>query len=247
LTVYEAILRYHEYDIFLSPETYARAFEALKHAATLAPDSGRIWTMLGHLYLNAYALDSFRVGPTYLEHGIACARKGIHLAPDCPRCHAILAFGHLLDNELAAGREEVATALALSGDSLFYMDSIGYVATLLGEWERGPALIRRAMDNNPYYRPAVHYVLWVDWVRREEYARAYGETLKFLRAHIFWNPLMRAASFGGCGGRVPERRGTGLASGGLHHHRLPRRWRGYSPFFSRNLQLRDHGEPIPRR
>ena len=173
-----------------------RAFDALQHATALAPTSGTVWSMLGRLYLNAYALDSFRVGPAYLDRGTACAEQGIHLAPDCQRCHTILAFVRLLRDDLAARLAEADTALALNPDSLFYMDSIGYIATLLGDWQRGPALIHQAMKSNPYYRAAVHYALWVDWVRRGEYEQAYLETLKFRRAHIFWNPLLRAASLG---------------------------------------------------
>jgi len=196
LSVYEAILRYHEFDIFVTPETFGRAFEALQHAVNLAPDNGQVWAMLGRLYFDAYALDSFRTGPEHREQGLAFAEKSILLAPECQRCHAILAFGRLLSNEIEAGLSEVDTALALNPDSLFYMDSIGYLATLLGDWQRGPALIRQAIRSNPYYRASVHYALWVDWVRQEDYEQAHLETLKFRRSHIFWNPLMRAASLG---------------------------------------------------
>jgi adenylate cyclase len=39
--------------------------------------------------------------------------------------------------------------------------------TLFGDWQRGPALINQAIEQNPYYNISVHYALWVDWVRQE--------------------------------------------------------------------------------
>jgi hypothetical protein len=36
----------------------------------------------------------------------------------------------------------------------------------------------------------------VDWVRQEKYQQAYLETLNFRRPMLFWDPLVRAATFG---------------------------------------------------
>jgi adenylate cyclase len=70
------------------------------------------------------------------------------------------------------------------------------LATLLGDWQRGPVLIKRAIEQNPYYNRVVHYSLWADCVRRKEYDRAYAETLHFNRPLLFWDPLLRAANLG---------------------------------------------------
>jgi adenylate cyclase len=87
-------------------------------------------------------------------------------------------------------------ALQLNPNSLIFLENIGYLMTLLGDWQRGPALIKKAIEQNPYYNISVHYSLWVDWVRQEEYDRAYEETLHFRRPMLFWDPLMKAASLG---------------------------------------------------
>jgi hypothetical protein len=68
--------------------------------------------------------------------------------------------------------------------------------TLLGDWERGPALIRKAIKFNPYYSLFVHYALWVDWVQQGDHQGAYLETQNFRTPLLFWDPLMKAASFG---------------------------------------------------
>jgi hypothetical protein len=67
---------------------------------------------------------------------------------------------------------------------------------LLGDWQRGPALIKIAIKHNPFYNIIVHYALRVDWVRQENYQQAYLETLNFRTPMLFWDLLMKAANFG---------------------------------------------------
>jgi hypothetical protein len=99
------------------------------------------------------------------------------------------------------GLAEADRALALNPNSLISLENTGYMMTLLGDWERGPALIRKAMRLNPYYSVIAHYPLWVDWVRQGDYQEAYLETMNFRTPLLFWDPLMKAASFGLLGRR----------------------------------------------
>jgi len=99
-------------------------------------------------------------------------------------------------NELPAARADIEKALALSPNSLFMLDGISYLMTLLGDWERGPALIRKVISLNPFYNPVVHYALWEDCLRREDYEGAYAETMSLRRPAVFWYPLAKAAALG---------------------------------------------------
>lgn len=195
LKTYEAILRYYEFDLMLTPESFLRAKEALEYAVKIEPECGQAWGMLGRLYGNIFSLElpGFE---TALEKALEYARKGVQLNPANQRCRGILALVLMFSNEINAALIEINRALALNPNSLFLLDGIGYVLTLLGDWERGPELIREAMRRNPYYGLYVHYALWVDWIRQEDYEQAYLETLNFRRPSIFWDPLMQAASFG---------------------------------------------------
>jgi adenylate cyclase len=121
------------------------------------------------------------------------------------RTRTALAFARFFSNQKPAALAEVERALALNPNSLFFMDNIGYLFTLLGEWERGPALIDKAIKLNPYYRHFVHYGLWLDWFRQEEYEQAYLETLNLRRQGIFWEPLCLAPTLGMLG-RLEEGR-----------------------------------------
>ena len=114
-----------------------------------------------------------------------------------------MAFILLFKNELSAGLAEVDRALQLNPNSLVFLENLGYLMTLFGDWQRGPALIIQAIEQNPYYNITVHYALWVDWVRQEKYQQAYEETLHFNRPLLFWDPLLKAANLGLLG-RIEE-------------------------------------------
>lgn len=195
LTTYEAILRFYEYDQTSTPESFLRALEALKHAASTEAGCGQVWSLLARLYANAYSLDL----PGFenpLSKAVEFAEKGAHIAPGNQRSMATLAFVRFLSNELSAAIQESDRALAMNPNSLFMVDGIGYILTLAGEWERGVALIRKIMKLNPYYRNVVHYALWLDCLRREDHEGAYLETMNLRRPEIFWYPLAKAATLG---------------------------------------------------
>ncbi len=198
LKTYEAILRYYEYDLTLAPESFLRALEALEYAASIEPGCGQVWTMLGRLHANIYSLDI----PGFekpLEKAIEFAEKGARMNPDNQRARGVLGLVRMFSNEIPAARAEIEKALALSPNSLFMLDGIGYILTLVGEWEKGPALIRKVIRLNPFYNPVVHYALWVDCLRREDFEGAYLETMGLRRQAVFWYPLAKAATLGHLG------------------------------------------------
>ena len=55
-----------------------------------------------------------------------------------PRARSVLAFIRLFSDELPASLAEIERALALNPNSLHFLEGIGYLLTLLGDWERGP-------------------------------------------------------------------------------------------------------------
>ena len=195
LKTYEAMLRYYEFNAHFTAETFFDAFEALQHASRKEPDCGLVWSMLARLFAVNYSMELFDL-ETPLEKAVAFAERGVQLEPADQRTRLILAFVRLFENEISAGLAETDRALALNPNSLVFLENIGHLLTLFGDWQRGPALIRKAIDANPYYSNIAHYSLWVDWVRQRDYQRAYNETLSFRTPSLFWDPLMKAAASG---------------------------------------------------
>lgn len=204
LKTYQAILRYHDFSANFTQNTFERALEALQLAIDIEPQRGLAWAMLARLYGNNYSLELFdRFMP--LEDAVAFAKKGARLEPESQLVRLILAYILMLENNLEEGIAEVDRAILLNPHALLHMENCGYLLTLLGDWQRGTALIHQAIGQNPFYNVIVHHALWVDWVRRREYQKAYMETLNFRTPTLFWEPLMKAASFG-LMGRIDEGR-----------------------------------------
>jgi adenylate cyclase len=202
LKIYEAILRYYAFGADFSEATFFKALEALKLAITKEPEKGIVWSMLARLYATNYGLELFNAD-TPLDEAAVFAEKGVSLDPANQRIRAIMSYVLLLKNDLSYGLAEAERAISLNPNSLIMMAELGYLLTLLGDWQRGPALIRKAIQNNPYYYVIVHHALWVDWIRRGDYEKAYAETLHFRTPLLFWDPLIKAATLGLLG-RIQE-------------------------------------------
>jgi adenylate cyclase len=192
---YQAMLRFYEFNAHFTAETFFNAFETLQHAIRKEPDCGLVWSMLARLYAVNYSLDLFDL-ETPLEKAASFAKRGVHLEPADQRARLILAYVRLFENKLSAGRLETDRALALNPNSLISLENIGYLLTLFGEWNRGPTLIRKAIEANPFYSSIVHQVLCLDWIRRKEYQKALSETLNFRTPLLFWEPLIKTAVLG---------------------------------------------------
>jgi tetratricopeptide (TPR) repeat protein len=194
-TAYEAVLRYIEYEATFTQEAFSRALAALEKAVIIDPEYGPVWSMLARLYANIYVFDipGFK-GP--LEKAFEFAQNGTRLSPGNQRCRASLAYIHLFRNDLTAGLAEAERALRLGPNTLFVLDGIGYLMTLLGDFERGPALIEKVMQLNPFYGNYVHFGLWVNCLRQKDYAGAYHEAVKLTSPALFWNHVVIASSLG---------------------------------------------------
>jgi len=195
MDVYQAVLHYYEFDLKGTPEAFSRTLAALEKAVTIEPECGQVWTMLARFYADIYALD-IQGYEHPLDTAFEYAVKGIRLSPTDRRSRVIMAYIHLLRNDLKAGLVEAERALNLSQRTLFELGSIGFMMTYLGDWERGPALIEKVIQLNPFYGNHCHHALWLNYFRQKDYSEAYRETMSLKKPAIFWDPLAKAATLG---------------------------------------------------
>ena len=195
MQTYEAMLKSYHADATGSVQAFAESLQALKDAVEKEPNCGLAWGMLARSYATAYGLDIPEVGNS-IEPAVQCIQKALQLEPANQRIRVNRAYVHLLNDELDTGIKTIEAARKLNPNSLYLMDGIGYLLTLLGEWQEGPKLIREAISMNPFHRPAAHHALWVDAFRRKAYEEALETTVNFRMHELFWEPLMKAATFG---------------------------------------------------
>jgi adenylate cyclase len=201
-TPYGAILRSYQYFVNRDPADLAPAIETLQSVVASEPECSLAWVQLSRLYCVNY---QYEVAPfdTPIDEALALAERGVRLDPTGQRARAALAFALLLKGELAASRAEAQNALDLNPDSFVYLESIGWIIMLCGDWEPGLALVRRAIALNPHHLPIAFHGLWAYHLRRGEVDEAFQAAQQYRDPAFFWRPLTRACCLGHLG-RLPE-------------------------------------------
>jgi adenylate cyclase len=197
-TAYDAILRSYDFFLARDPLALSPAVTALRQVTAKEPECGLAWTRLARLYAANYAYEVTNL-PTPIDDAITYAQTGVRLDPTSRRARCTLAWALLVKGELTAARAELEQALRLSPDSLIYLEIIGLLLTLLGDWKRGPALSRSARERNPHCLPQVLFGLWVDHLRLGDIEAAYQAALEYRDPASFWRPVMRASCLGHLG------------------------------------------------
>lgn len=201
-TTYEALLRSYRFFFRRDPADFAPALVALREAVSVDPACALAWAQLSRLHAVNYVFEVAQAD-TSIEQALAFAQNAVRLDPSSERCHAAHAFALLAKGEIAAGLAATHAALAAHPRTFVYLETVGWLMALLGEWERGTALVREAITRNPHHLPLGYVALWADHLRRGEDEKAYQAALHFPDAGFFWRAVMRACSLGHLG-RVEE-------------------------------------------
>ncbi len=190
---YQAILRYLHFDVTNDPAAFVEAFAALRQAVEADPECAVCWSYLARLGGAHWSLGlSGEILP--IEESLAAARRGVGLAPRDVRCRATLSYLLLLVDELDEALGEAEAALELNGMSMFWLDVIGYLLSLSGDWKRGPTLLRQALAINPFPRRACYGALWLEGLMREDPAVALTAAREYAPEAYFWSPLMESVA-----------------------------------------------------
>jgi len=193
LKAYDAVLRFYHYEILMTPESFREALQALEGAVEIDPEYGLAWAMLGHLHADNHALGFCEIEAP-LEKAMAYARKGAALAPENQFAQDALSLVYFHRGNRELFLEQVERTLALNPNSPYFVGVAGWHTMLMGEWERGLALMQRGMKLNPYHPSWFHLATFMNYYHREEYESAVTEALKFNCPELFWDPVMRAAA-----------------------------------------------------
>jgi len=205
---YDAVLRFYHYEIVLTPEAFEEALEALERAVEIDPEYGLAWAMLGHLHADNHALEFCEI-EAKLEKAMAYAQRGVTLAPDNQFAQDALSVVHFQQGDKESFLKQVEKTLALNPHSPYFVGVAGWHMMLLGEWERGLALMEEGMRLNPYHPSWFHLATFMNYYRREEYENALTEALKFNSPELFWDPVLRAVAHGEQGRKQEARTAVG--------------------------------------
>ena len=195
LRVYDAVLRFYQYEAELTPEAFEKALAALEQAVETDPEYGLAWAMLGHLHADNYALEFCRIEAP-LDKALTYARKGVALEAESQFARDALALVYFHQGDAARFLEQVEQTIQLNPNAPYVVGVAGWHMALCGSWDRGLALLKKGMQLNPYHPGWFHLAPFMYYYQRNEYENAFAAALKFNYPGFFWDPLMRAAALG---------------------------------------------------
>jgi serine/threonine-protein kinase len=193
---YEALMRGFGYHHRLTPVEHAEAREALERAVDQAPANADCWAMLSWVCSHEHA-HGFNVRPGSLERALVAARRAVDIAPSNHLAQQALAVVLFFRKETAGCLSAAERAIALN--PLDASNEAIFLITFTGQWERGCALIRRAMELNPHHPRWYGLVLGINEYRMANYCTAVDEVAKANAPEVFWTNVVLAAAHGQLG------------------------------------------------
>ena len=152
-------VRFHDYYATHDPAQHVEVRRGLEGALTLDPDSSDACAALAATYLDEYRFHlNARTDFPALDRALETALRGVTCDPDNAMAYQFLALTYyhrheLVDFDIAARR-----AVELNPGHPGVLADIGHYYALAGDWDRGLALIDRAIAISPVHPGWYHHV-----------------------------------------------------------------------------------------
>jgi len=200
---YDCVLRYYHYQTVFDPQEHAMVRDCLERAVELDPDYGNAWAVLANIYAQEHRI-GFNPRPELYdsqERSLSAAYHAVELEPRNPTAQLMLANSLFDHHNLAGFRAAGERAIALNPNDSEPLIHYGSRLVYMGEWERGLALVTKAIALNPehpgwYEDPIIYY-----HYQTRDYERAWVEAQKQDVAGDIWWALFRVMILGQLGRR----------------------------------------------
>ncbi|APO72695.1 tetratricopeptide repeat-containing/TolB domain-containing protein (plasmid) [Rhizobium gallicum] len=151
LGAYGCTLSFYGYRAELSATRHLEARECLESAIARYPSFATAWAMLSIIYLDE---DRFRFNPSTnglppIDRSLQAARRAVQLDPGNTRAHQALMTALFFNQEVSEALHVGEQALATNPNDTELLGEFGTRVAMSGEWQRGAALLDRALALNP--------------------------------------------------------------------------------------------------
>ena len=198
LTPAEWQFQYFAYRQQITPASHAALKQRLEAALERDQRRAEIWSCLAQIYVDAYAF-GFQADPTDLDRALVAARRGVEFDRTNQFGLVSLAQTYFFRQDLAAFRPAAERAMALNPLNTDALGILGLLIVHTGEFGRGGAIVRHAMELNPDHAGWMHFgPIWEHFHRRE-YERALDHANQVDIPGLFWPYLVVASTCGHLG------------------------------------------------
>ena len=194
----EALLRSLSYAERVTAEEHAEAKAGLERAVQQSPAHSDCWAMLSIMLADEYG-HGFGATRETLEGALRSARRAVDANPSNHRAYQALAWALYLRKEVVASRHAGERALALNPMDACTAVYVGQTVAYSGDWDRGCALIARAIELNPHHPGWYRYASFLNAYRQRDYRSALVAALKMNLPGVSLVEVALAATYGQLG------------------------------------------------
>src|SRR6059058_2640520 len=193
--------QYFAYREQITPAAHEILKSRLKRAAERDDRQSDLWACLAQIYVDEYAF-GFQGDATSLDRALAAARRGVELDRANQFAMVALAQTHFFRQDLAAFGPAAERAMALNSLNTDAVGILGLQIVHTGEFERGTAIVRRAMELNANHAGWMHFARLWDHFHKGEYEQALECANRVDMPGLFWPYLVMASACGHLGRRT---------------------------------------------
>ena len=201
LTPVEWQFQYFAYREQITPSAHAALKSRLKRAVERDDRQSDLWACLAEIYVDEYAF-GFQDDATSLDRALTAARRAVEIDRSNQFAMVALAQTHFFRQDLAAFRPAAERAMALNPLNTDALGILGLQIVHTGEFERGTAIVRRAMELNANHAGWMHFAPLWDHFHKGEYEQALECANRVDFPGFFWPYLVMASACGHLGRRA---------------------------------------------
>ncbi|MDR9776996.1 adenylate cyclase [Rhizobium hidalgonense] len=149
--VYTCTLGFYAYRAHLTVDQHADVRNCLEQAVERYPSFSTGWAMLSIIYLDEerFRFNTRSGTPAAVEHSLSAARRGVQLDAGNTRALQALMTALFFNQQVAEALKIGEQALETNPNDTELLGEFGTRVAQSGQWERGAALLDRAIALNP--------------------------------------------------------------------------------------------------
>ncbi len=199
LTPAEWQFEYFAYREQIAPASHGALRSRLERAAKSGNRPSDLWACLAQVYLDEYSFGFPGNDATSLDRALAAVRRAVELDRANQFAMVALAQTHFFRQDLAAFGPAAERAMALNPLNTDALGILGLEIVHTGEFDRGTAIVRRAMELNPNHAGWMHFAPLWDHFHKGEYEQALERANRVDVPGHFWPFLVMASACGHLG------------------------------------------------
>jgi adenylate cyclase len=171
LTAYQCVLRTAVFYNDVNESDHAEVRECLENAVAADPTFADAWAELAEIIALEH-LVGLNPKPNSLQRALDAGERALLIDPAHPRAVEVLATVYFLRHELDRFFEFAERALAHNVDNPGKLSFVGFQLAYAGQWERGIALLNRALELYPNHESWIFIPLSLGKYRQADYEAA---------------------------------------------------------------------------